>query len=102
ALRRILVPETRMEKRRARMILVRTWPLQPAQCLEARVAHAGELRRERTNFVPDIFGRRLSPIDTHASRDLAHDPDLVARVARRIDRFAHPLHATLAIRHRAF
>ena len=68
--------------------LVRAGPLEPAELLEARVAHARELRRERAHLVPHILGGRVPPVRSKSPRELGHDPDLVARFARRLDRFA--------------
>ena len=85
------------------MLLVPARPLDAAELLEPRVAHAGVHRRERTQLVPDVLrasgcrGRRPS-----RRAELVDDLDVVARLARRVERLAHALHAPLARGDRAF
>src|SRR5579859_7462300 len=92
-----------MQECRAWMRRIRARPLNAAERFEPRVAHPpGELRRDSTEFVPDVFGRRHSPIMAQTLRDLRNDPQLVLRTLRRIHRLAHSLYAPLGIGDRAF
>ena len=91
-----LVPQTAMQEQLPRMLLVVTRPLQPSMLFEPPVAHAGEDRRKRAHLVPDLLSTRIAPVVTETSRDPAQDPELVARVARGIERLAHALDAALA------
>src|SRR5690242_7839895 len=101
ALCRIVVPQPRVKELGAWMGFVGTRPLQSAKLLEARVAHTIELWRQRTHFVPNVLGGWMAPVVPQATGELTHDPDLVARVARRIDRLSTSLNAPLAVRDRA-
>src|SRR4051812_34475327 len=94
--------ETSVQEFRAWMTLVRTWPLDAAQLLEPRVAHAaGKFRRNFTELVPHLFRCWRVPVVAKATRNLGDDPQLIARALRRIHRLAAALHATLAVGHRA-
>ena len=96
-----LGPEARVQERRAGALLVRARPLDAAQRLELLVAHAAVHRRERAQLVPGLLGGRLAPAEAHALGDRADDPAVVARLAGRVERLAHALHAALGVRHGA-
>ena len=55
-------------------------------------------RRERAQLVPRLLGARLPPVEAHALGDRADDPAVVARLAGRVERLAHALHAALGVR----
>ena len=98
---RIVGPQAAVEVRGLERVLREAGPLDAAELLEAGVAHAAVHRRERAQLVPHVLGDRLWPLAAEAARDLGEDPQVVARLARRLDRLAHPLHPTLAVRHGA-
>ena len=83
------------------MVLIVAWPLQSLLCFQPRIAHARVDRAESSNFIPDIFSHRLSPVVTHAARDIVNDRHVVTRARWSIERFAHALHATLTVGHGA-
>ena len=80
------------------MRLVPAWPLDPAQLLEAAVAHSGEGRGQHADLVPGVLGGRLAPVVAHAAGELEDDPEVVAGLARRLERLADALDAPLAVR----
>ncbi len=55
---------------------------------------------ERSSFQTSS-ARRLAPVVAQPARELGDDPHVVARLAGRIERLAHALHAPLAVRHGA-
>ena len=80
------------------MRFVGTGPLQAAERLEARVGHArdGRGESERSSFHTSSADGWPQSCPMR-SRELAHDPQLVARVAGRVHGLAHALHAALAV-----
>ena len=66
--------------------------------LEPVVAHPAVHRRERAQLVPDLLGRRVAPVVPQPACELTEDPGVVARLARRLERLAHALDASLAVR----
>ena len=92
------LPEPAVQERLAGMRFVRARPLDAAERLEARVAHAArEVRRDDAELVPDLFGRRRAPVVTQPLRDLRDDPQLVSRAGAAARRLAHALHPALAV-----
>ena len=69
--------------------LIITGPLQAAQLFKALVAHAGVIGAEATQFIPGAFGRRLAPVMAQSTRQVVDDGQVVARLARWIEGFAH-------------
>src|SRR5205823_11660156 len=65
-------PQPAVEELRAGMRLVWTRPLDAAELVEPRVLHPCVHRREAAALVPNLLGRRLSPIDSEPARDLAN------------------------------
>ena len=90
-----------MQKRRARIVLVFARPLNATERLEPFPAHAPVHRRQRAQLVPRLLRRRDAEVAAQPLRQLADDPDVVLRVARRVERLPAPLHPPLAVRHRA-
>src|SRR5438309_796748 len=84
------------------MVFVGAGPLKAAQLFEAPIGHPRVPRREAAHFIPDFFGPGMSPVATEAPREIGDDLDVVARLSRRIERFADALDAPFAARHRAF
>jgi Protein involved in mRNA turnover and stability len=89
-----------VDEERARVVLVHARPLDAAELLEPPVAHPRVHRRERAQLVPDVLGGSRAEIVTEAATELVDDLDVVARLARRVVRLAHALHASLARGHR--
>ena len=52
-----------------------------------------------THFVPNVLGACAAEVGAEALRELVDDLDVVARLARRVERLAHTLHSSLARRH---
>ena len=59
------------------------------------------MRRERAQLVPDVLRARAAEVVAEPARELVDDLDVVARLARRVERLAHALHAALARGHRS-
>src|SRR5262249_10152915 len=93
-----VLPQPAVEEQLARMALVPAWPLDAAEPREPRVGHAGEDRRERADLVPGVFGAGPAPVAAHPPGELLDDPEVVARLARRVERLADPLDAPLRVR----
>ena len=90
-----------MEEQLARVRLVPARPLDAAERLQARVGHAAVDRGDGADLVPRPLRGRLAPVVPHAPRDLVDDPEVLARLARRVERLADPLDAPLGVRDRA-
>ncbi len=67
ALDRVL-PQAPVEERRLELVLGVARPLDAAELLEALVAHARVVRRQRAQLVPDVLGRAVVPLMAHAGR----------------------------------
>src|SRR5207249_2093240 len=93
-------PQAGMEKQRAWMVLVITGPLQASQLFKTLIAHAGVIGAEVTEFVPNALGRRRPPVMTQSTCEVGDNGQVVPRLTRWIEGFAHSLDATLAIGHR--
>ena len=98
ALGNIVVPQPGVQELLAWMLLVPARPVDPAELLEPRVAHPGVHRRQATQLVPHVLGRRTAEVDAETPAELVDDLDVVARLTGRIERLAHALDATLARR----
>src|SRR2546430_5728108 len=90
-----------MQEQLSRMLLVVTGPLEPEALLETRVGHPREHGREGPYLVPDLLRGRVAQVEPEPLGDLREDPQLVPRLARRIERLAHALDAPLAVRDRS-
>ena len=91
------LPQPAVQELLAGVLLVGARPLDPAELLEPRVAHAAVCigDRPRSSFQTSS-ARGAAPVDAEAPAELAEDRDVVARLAGRVERLAHPLHAPLA------
>src|SRR6185437_16657209 len=94
-----LGPESAVQERRAGMVLRGARPLDAAELLEPLEGHPRVHRAERTALVPGGLRRDFTPVIAQAPGKLGQDPDVVARVARRVERLAHALHTPLRARH---
>ena len=91
-----VVPQAPVEEERSRILLVGARPLDAAERLEPRVAHARVHRRQRAALVPDVFRARRSEVVPQPPRQLVDDLDVVAGLAGRVVRLAHALDSALA------
>ena len=76
------LPQAAVQERRARVVLVGARPLDAAELLQARVAHAGVHRAQRAQLVPRLLGVGLAPVVAQPAGELADDPAVVARARR--------------------
>src|SRR5438552_19067910 len=83
------------------MVLVVARPLQPAELVEALVGHPGVDRRKRAELVPRVLGGLPAPVGAHPPGDLLDDPEVIASLARRLERLADTLDPSLTVRDRA-
>ena len=90
-----------MQERRLELVLGVARPLDAAELLQALVAHAGVVRRQRAQLVPDLLGGLVVPFVAEPRGEVDQDPRVVARLAGRVERLAAALHAPLAVRDRA-
>ncbi len=91
-----ILPEPAVEEELAGVLLVVARPLEAALGLESSVAHAGVHGRQRAHLVPDVLGGRVAPVVPMAPRQVDDDVEVVARLARRLERAADALDAPLA------
>ena len=83
------------------MRLVPARPLEPAELLEAPVAHPGMDRREAADLVPDALRVGVAPARAHPVRELEDDRQVVAGARRRRDGRPHALDAAFRVGDRA-
>src|SRR5215510_356664 len=89
-----------MEKGGPRMIFGVTRPLQPPQRFETTIAHAGVVRAQAPQLVPDRFGRGMTPLVSQQARQVAQNGNVIASLARWLKSLSDTLDAPLAIRDR--
>src|SRR6478672_5993673 len=90
------MPQPAMQKDFSRMLLVVTRPLDSAQRFQPRITHAGIHGTERSQFVPDTFCLRLTPVMPQTTRQIKDDFSIVSHARRHGNRCTYALHATLA------
>ena len=67
------------------MRLLRARPVKAAQVLESLIRHAGVPRREAAQLIPGLPGRKISPVASESSRQVAKDLDVIAGLARWVE-----------------
>jgi hypothetical protein len=102
---RVVGPQPPVQPARLEAVLVEARPLDPAQLVEAGVAHPGVHRREPADLVPHVLGGliRLAVVPGVAelAGEVEDDLDVVAGLARRVERLAAQLHPAFGVGHRA-
>ena len=97
-----VLPQPRVEEQLARVRSRRSTATggRPRPRAARTSSRDGPGRASRTSF-QTFSARGLAPVVAEPAGELEEDPQVVARLARRLERLAHPLDPTLGVRDRA-